>query len=90
MLDLLLCYENALRQKVNSEKTAVFFSPNTQQVTRVAIMHLFGTNPTTQFEKYLGLSPIIGRAKKKTFNAIKDRVWKRLQGWKEKVLSQAL
>jgi hypothetical protein len=90
LLDLLLCYENALGQKVNSEKTTLFFSPNTQQVTRVAIMHLFGTNPTTQFAKYLGLSPIIGRAKKKTFNAIKDRVWKRLQGWKEKLLSQAL
>ncbi len=37
----------------------------------------------------MGLPPIIGRAKKKAFNSIKDRVARRLQGWKEKLLSQA-
>ena len=43
----------------------------------------------TQFEKYLGLPSVIGRAKKKAFHEVKDRIWKRLQGWKEKFLSQA-
>jgi hypothetical protein len=52
-------------------------------------MGLFGTSTTTQFEKYLGLPPVIGRAKKRAFNSIKDRVMRRLQGWKEKLLSQA-
>lgn len=45
----------------------------------------FGSSPTTKFEKYLGLPPIIGGAKKKAFREIKDRVWK----WKEKLLSPA-
>ena len=31
----------------------------------------------------------MGRAKKQSFIYIKERVWKRLQGWKEKLLSQA-
>jgi hypothetical protein len=31
----------------------------------------------------------MGRSKKRAFNEIKDRIWKRLQGWKEKLLSQA-
>ncbi len=31
----------------------------------------------------------MGRAKRRAFNEIKDRVWSRLQGWKEKLLSQA-
>ena len=31
----------------------------------------------------------MGRSKKCAFNDIKDRIWKRLQGWKEKLLSQA-
>ena len=57
--------------------------------TRDDIVDFFGTSPTTKFEKYLGLPPVIGRAKKKAFQEIKDRVWKKLQGWKEKLLSQA-
>ena len=57
-------------------------------MSRIAILNLFGTTTTTQFEKYLGLPPVIGRAKKRVFNDIKDRVWRRLQGWKEKLLSQ--
>ena len=31
----------------------------------------------------------VGRAKKQSFVYIKERVWKKLQGWKEKLLSQA-
>ena len=42
-----------------------------------------------QFEKNLGLSALVGRAKKQSFIYIKERVWKKLQGWKEKLLSQA-
>uniref|UniRef100_A0A2N9FP25 Uncharacterized protein n=1 Tax=Fagus sylvatica TaxID=28930 RepID=A0A2N9FP25_FAGSY len=49
----------------------------------------FGSPNSAQFEKYLGLPSIIGRAKKKAFNEIKDWIWRRLQGWKEKLLSQA-
>jgi hypothetical protein len=32
---------------------------------------------------------VVGRAKRRAFNEIKDRVWRHLQGWKEKLLSQA-
>jgi hypothetical protein len=31
----------------------------------------------------------IGRAKSKDFHYIKDKVWNRIQGWKEKLLSKA-
>ena len=89
VLKVLSLYENASRQQVNGGKIALFFSHNTNSSRREDILNLFGATPTTQFEKYLGLPPIIGRAKKKAFNAIKDRVWRRLQGWKEKLLSQA-
>jgi hypothetical protein len=87
--NILSLYEKASGQIVNGEKTALFFSHNTSLDLRSAISDFFGTSVTTKFEKYLGLPPIIGRAKKKAFNEIKDRVWKRLQGWKEKLLSQA-
>ena len=31
----------------------------------------------------------MGRNKRSTFNAIKDKVGKKLEGWKEKILSKA-
>jgi hypothetical protein len=87
--DILSLYERAFGQMINTGKTALFFSYNTPPDTRTAITNLFGTSVTTQFEKYLGLPHVIGRSKKCAFNDIKDRVHRRLQGWKEKLLSQA-
>uniref|UniRef100_A0A2N9FNB8 Reverse transcriptase domain-containing protein n=1 Tax=Fagus sylvatica TaxID=28930 RepID=A0A2N9FNB8_FAGSY len=87
--EILTLYGRASGQLVNGDKTALFFSHNTPSSLRVDISGFFGTTLTTNFEKYLGLPPIIGRAKKRAFNEIKDRIWKRLQGWKEKLLSQA-
>lgn len=40
-------------------------------------------------EKYLGLPVHVGNSKVKQFSYIKDRVWKRIQGWKETFLSWA-
>ena len=42
-----------------------------------------------EYERYLGLSAVVGRRKNVILNYIKDRVWGKLQGWKEKILSQA-
>ena len=41
-----------------------------------------------QYEKYLGLPSLVGKNKNASFNYIKERVWKKIQGWKEKLLSQ--
>ena len=86
---VLALYERASGQQINKAKTALFFSKNTPSSTRSTILTMFGTSSSTQFEKYLGLPPIMGRSKRRAFNEIKDRIWKRLQGWKEKLLSQA-
>lgn len=42
-----------------------------------------------RFETYLGLLTLVGRAKYQTFAYLKDKVWKKLQGWKGKLLSRA-
>ena len=41
------------------------------------------------YEKYLGLPSFVGRNKSACFTQIKERIWSRMQGWKEKLLSQA-
>jgi hypothetical protein len=40
-------------------------------------------------EKYLGLPVRVGKSKSAAFAYLKDRIWKRIQGWKEKFLSWA-
>ena len=39
--------------------------------------------------KYLGLPAVVGRNKKESLNYIRERVWNKLQGWKERLLYQA-
>jgi hypothetical protein len=48
-----------------------------------------GVNSNQCYEKYLGIPALIGRNQTRAFQAIQSRIWDRLQGWKEKFLSQA-
>jgi len=40
-------------------------------------------------DKYLGLPIYMGKSKAQTFSYLKERVWKKIQGWKKKLLSKA-
>ena len=42
-----------------------------------------------RFDSYLGLPTLVGRSKYHTFSYLKDRIRKKLQGWKGKLLSRA-
>ncbi|GLT61041.1 hypothetical protein SLA2020_337760 [Shorea laevis] len=82
-------YERASGQKLNKDKTAIFFSRNTSPEAREIILQLSGVPASQNFDKYLGLPALVGRSKIREFHNIKDRVWKRLNDWKTKFLSQA-
>ena len=86
---ILTSYANASGQVVNGDKTAIFFSYNTPMQQRESLAAFMGTSIATQFDKYLGLPAILGHSKKWAFSEIKERIWRRLQGWKEKLLSQS-
>ena len=49
---------------------------------------MLGVLEIREYEKYLGLPIVVGRNKRASLTYIKDRVWGKLQGWKEKMLSQ--
>ena len=89
ILDNLSVYERGLGQKINKDKTNIFFSANTQHDLQARIQQLLGVPAIRQYEKYLGLPAFVGRAKKQGFAYIKERIWRKIQGWKEKLLSQA-
>jgi ribosomal protein L34 len=56
---------------------------------RELIGNAVGHTTTYGYEKYLGLPAVIGRAKKAAFADIVGRVQARLEGWKERMFSQA-
>ena len=74
---------------INAAKTTLFFSKNVSDDTKESIKNQLGVAEIKEYEKYLGLPAVVGRNKKASLNYIKDRVWGKLQGWKEKLLSQA-
>ena len=89
ILQLLQLYEQASGQKLNREKTTVFFSKGITEERRMELEEFLGVNEIREYEKYLGLPDVVGRTKKESLNYIRERVWNKLQGWKERLLSKA-
>ena len=90
VLDILDVYGKCSGQQINRSKTTIFFSKSTKVESRNQIKLALGVPEIIQYEKYLGLPLLVGRNKKASFNYIKERIWKKLQGWKEKLLFQAI
>uniref|UniRef100_A0A8R7U3Z9 Reverse transcriptase domain-containing protein n=1 Tax=Triticum urartu TaxID=4572 RepID=A0A8R7U3Z9_TRIUA len=86
---ILNSYEACLGQAINKEKSAILFSKNTKLEDKEELMNQLNIAIEGFSGKYLGLPCYIGRSKTKTFEYIKEKVWKRLQGGKEKLLSKA-
>ena len=89
IINILEKYEGELGQKVNKNKTTIFFSKSTMEATKQEIMIGLGLQEIVHFEQYLGLPSLVGKRKKEGFNFIKEKVWRKLQGWEGKLLSQA-
>ena len=87
--DILWLYEKASRQKLNRDKTTLFFSRNTLQTMQEELKDILGVPSIQQYEKYLGLPSLVGKEKLTCFSQIKERVWSKIKGWKEKLLSPA-
>ena len=89
ILKVLEDYEGESRQKLNKDKTSLFFSKNTKREVQEQIKQIFGAQIIQHYEKYLGLPPLVGKGKRKVFNCIKDQVGKKIAGWKGKLLLSA-
>ena len=88
VLNILEIYGRCSGQQVNKAKTTIFFSKSTFEGVKNHIKSTLDVPVILQYEKYLGLPSLMGKNKKASFNYIKERVWKKIQGLKEKLLSQ--
>ena len=90
VLEILNMYEEASRKKkVNRSKMTLFFSKFTSVEIKHDIKVALGVQEIMQYERYFGLPSFVGKGKKVSFNYIKERLWRKLQGWEGKLLSQA-
>jgi hypothetical protein len=86
---ILQLYEGCSGQTINFDKSSVMFSKNTPFSKRHEVLTQLNIRAEARTERYLGLPVYIGRSRTKTFAYIKDKVWKRIQGWMERFLSKA-
>ena len=84
----MLCkYEQASGQQLNHDKNILFFSASTGIETQGEVQSALNLLVIHQYEKYLGLLSLVGRFKYASFVDLKERMWKKVQGWKEKLLT---
>ena len=83
------CIRRHLVSNLIMQKLLCFFSTKTSREVQEEIKVRFGAQVIEQHEKYLELPSLMGRNKKASFSDIKDKLSKKLAGWKGKLLSKA-
>lgn len=86
MKRLLEDFCNHSSQKVNSLKSKLYFSSNTNTHVREKIGNVLGYKQTDDFGNYLGVSLFHSRVKKSMFQFLVDKVQQRLNGFDAKLL----
>ena len=89
IVDILNKYEAASDQKINIDKSKISFSKRVSSVQEKELTYFMVVKQEEKHQKYLGIPTIAGRSKKKKISEIQGRIWKKLQEWKEKLLSRA-
>jgi hypothetical protein len=87
--NILSVYEVASGQTINLQKSEFYCNRNVPPEVRGDIAALLGVTQVLGTGKYLGLPSMIGRSKKATFKFIKDIIWKKINSWSSRHLSQA-
>ena len=85
--DVLQVYCRASGQQVNMEKSSIHFAKGVSATIRGEIMDELSVRNMSLSEKYLGMPSDVGASTNGAFKYLKDRVWKRVQGWMEQSLS---
>lgn len=61
------------RQRVNFDKSLIYFGTNVDSITRENITSLLGVRVASSLEKYLGLPMMVGRKKTLAFSHFINR-----------------
>lgn len=87
VLSILNLYSWISGQRINSAKSSIIFGGVVQHRLKETIGDILSMPQGSRASRYLGLPGEWQRSKTQTLNWLKDRVWQKIQGWKEKFLS---
>jgi hypothetical protein len=87
--NLVNTYCNASGQRINNDKSSIFFSKGCPQAVRDNIKNTLNVHDEQLSDRYLGIPTDVGQSKNGTFKYLRDRVWEKIKGWMEKLLSYA-
>jgi hypothetical protein len=69
------------------DKSSIFFSKGCPETVKESIKAEIEVQRETLSEKYLGMPSSVGRSKSGAFKYLKDKVWNKVLGWLEQLLS---
>lgn len=83
-------YEVASGQKVNLQKSSIFFRKDCMEEVKDALKGVIGIQSEALSERYLGLPTAVGRSKDGTFKHVRECSSGKVVGWKGQGLSKAV
>lgn len=63
------------------------FSPGIAADRKEQITQILGVHVVDSLDRYLGMPSVVGKSKQHIFSIIRERIWKRINGWGENTLS---
>nr|GEY81145.1 ribonuclease H [Tanacetum cinerariifolium] len=88
LVNILARYCSASGQNINFTKSFALFSPDSPEDLQQQLCNLLNVQRMDPKARYLGFPSVIGRNKNELFSFILDKVLHKMQGWKQKLLSQ--
>uniref|UniRef100_A0A453IJD2 Reverse transcriptase domain-containing protein n=1 Tax=Aegilops tauschii subsp. strangulata TaxID=200361 RepID=A0A453IJD2_AEGTS len=76
---MLNIYCNASGQRINHDKSSIFFSKGCPQERRVNIKNTLNVHNESLSDRYLGMPTDVGQSKMGTLKYLRDRVWEKVR-----------
>ena len=80
--EILMRYEEASCQRVNMQKSSVFFGKGCNDDTKNELKQAAGIESEALSERYLGLPTLVGQSKDGTLNYVTKSSKGKVTGWK--------
>jgi hypothetical protein len=87
--ETLKTYCDVSGQKINLDKSSVFFGNHSVELIKNRVKNSFGVQSEILDDRYLGMPTSVGRSPTSTFNFTNDMIWKRVIGVMGRPLSRA-
>ena len=87
--DALDTYCVASGQKINLQKSSVFFGKGCQDDVKDSVKAALGVNNEILQDTYLGMPTDLARSISSSFQFLSDRVWKSVTRWTDRSMSRA-